>query len=374
MKSSQPAGALLPLDGLRGAGALLVLVFHFLSSIPYYGLPVPAAVMRISTFLCVLSIDVFFAASGFILMASLERIRAGTAGRNTHVAADFYLRRFFRIVPLWWLVITIELFRQHLTAGVYLANVTFAFGFLSFDPRYLPVLVAWSLFAEATFYAALPAVSRWVRGIGSAMLLFAVTVVLAHLWNRHAGALGIPSGNHFIDDFPLAVFKYFALGMLARVLQPRVAANRRPWLDAAAVAGVVVTAFTLRFATPATFLLLLAALTPGSRVARALAAGPLVFAGVHCYFIYLTHNQWFIEPMLDLVLRVLPRTPLTGWAGPWPALVAFALALALCVIAARISMKVFETPMMEWGRRLAGRARHDASRRPIDSPEAGRAA
>ena len=367
MKSSQPAGALLPLDGLRGASALLVFVFHFLSSIPYYGLSAPPAIVRVSTFLCVLSVDVFFAASGFILMGSLERIRAEAAGRGAHVAPDFYLRRFFRIVPLWWLVITIELFRQHLTAGVYLVNLTFLFGFLSFDPRYLPILVAWSLFAEVTFYAALPVVSRWVRGVGSAMMVFAVTVVLSRLWERHAGAVGIPSANHFIDDFPLAVFKYFTLGMLVRVLHPHVAARRLWWLDAAAVAGVVATTFTLRLVTPTVFLLLLAALTPGSRVARCLSVGPLVFAGVHCYFIYLTHNQWFIEPMLDLVLRVLPRTALTGWGGPWPALIAFVLALALCLVAARVSMKVFETPMIEWGKRLAARVRHggNASRSQV---------
>ena len=358
MRSFPPERDVLPpLDGLRGIGALLVFAFHLVCSVPYYGLTVPSGILRVSTGLAVLSIDAFFAASGFILFGSLERIGREAEARDARMTLEFYLRRFFRIVPLWWLVLTIELFRQHLSPGVYLANATFLFGFLAFDARYLPILVAWTLFVEMTFYALLPGLFRWIRGVLPAFLFLALTVVLARLWHHHAATLGVPSGNHFIDDFPLACFKYFALGILVRFVYRRLPAAGSPWLDAGAAVGVAIATLALRFATPAVFLLMLAVLAPGSRLARGISVKPLVFVGVHCYFVYLTHNQLFLEPMLDLVLRVAPRSPLTGWAGPGPALVAFALALAACLAAARLSMKVFEEPMIGLGKRLGARLR-----------------
>ncbi len=377
MKPFPPVSGVLPqLDGLRGIGAMLVFTFHFLCSLPYYDLTVPPGIMRVSTHLAVLSIDVFFAASGFILFASLERIREEAGGRDTRVTLAFYIRRFSRIVPLWWLVLTIELLRQHLSPGVYLANATFLFGFLSFDLRYLPILVAWTLFVEMTSYAMLPGIFRWIRGVFAALLFFGLMVALARLWQRYAASLGVPSDNHFIDDFPLSCFKYFALGILVRFLHRRAPAGWSPWLDAAAVAGVVVTALALRFATPAVLLLLLAVLAPGSRLARWITVKPLTFVGIHCYFVYITHNQLFIEPMLDLTLRMLPRSPLTGWAGPVPALVAFALAVTFCLAAAAVSMKVFEAPMIGLGKRLGARVllTGKASHGCIVSGEADRAA
>jgi peptidoglycan/LPS O-acetylase OafA/YrhL len=371
--SPQAKETLPPLDGLRGGGALLVFVFHFLSSVPYYGLTAPPGLLRVSTHLAVLSVDVFFAVSGFMLFGSLERIRAGTP--NTPLTLDFYIRRFFRIVPLWWLVLTIELFRQRLGPGVYLANATFLFGFLSHDVRYLPILVAWTLFAEMSFYALLPGFFRWLRGVTSAVAFLVLMVAVARLWERHAVSLGVPSSNHFIDDFPLSCFKYFAVGILVRFLYRKLPAGLAPWLDAAAVAAVVVTTLTLRFVTPAVLLLLLATLAPGSRLAGWIAVRPLAFVGVHCYFVYLTHNQLFIEPMLDLFLRAPTPVPSSVLPGAGAAWLAFVLALALCLAAASVSMRVFEAPMVGMGKRIAARLLVGArSRQASASVDADRAA
>jgi peptidoglycan/LPS O-acetylase OafA/YrhL len=348
-------GALPALDGLRGAAALLVFVFHFLSSVPYYGLTVPPGLLGVSTHLAVFSVDVFFAASGFILFGSLERIRDEAAGPGTGVVLDFYIRRVFRILPLWWLALTIELFRQHLSPGVYLANATFVFGFLSFDPRYLPILVAWTLFAEMTFYALLPAIFRGARGVASAAVFFVLMVAVARLWEHRAASLGIPPANHFIDDFPLSCFKYFAAGILVRFLHRRVAARWSPWLDVAAVVGVVATSLNLRFITPAVLLLLLAVLVPGSRLGRWSAVRPLAFVGVHCYFVYLMHNQLFIEPALDFFFARPSPGPLLASPGTAPALLAFVVALALCLAAAGVSMKWLEAPLIAAGKRIGSR-------------------
>ena len=344
-----------PLDGLRGAAALLVFVFHFLSSVPYYGLTVPPGLLRVSTNLAVFGVDVFFATSGFILFGSLERIHCEAGSPGPRVALDFYIRRVFRIVPLWWLAITIELFRQHLSPGVYLANATFLFGFLSYDVRYLPILVAWTLFAEMVFYALLPGIFHWIRGVTSAAVFLVLMVGVARVWEHGAASFGIPSDNHFIDDFPLSCFKYFAVGILVRFLHRKVPMGWSPWLDAAAVAGVIATSLTLRFVTPAVLLLLLALLVQGSHLGVWIAVRPLAFVGVHCYFVYLMHNQLFIEPVLDLLLGTSSRGALMGSPATGPALVAFVVALALCLIAARISMEFFEAPMIGLGRRIGAR-------------------
>ena len=354
-----PGAPLRQLDGLRGIGAMSFLLYHFQESLPANGVAVPPLVLYLCTNLTVLMLHMFFAVSAFILFGSLERIRAeqggAPRGSRRHVMAAFYTRRFFRIVPLWWLVLTVELFRRHLGADVYLANATFAFGLLSFDPRFLPIGVSWTLFVEESFYAVVPAVHRWIRGVGSSLLFFALMLGVSRAWTHAAPALGVPATNDFVRDFPLSYFRCFAVGLVVRSLQPRLTARWTPWLDGAALVAVALAAFALPLATPAVFLLLLATLAPGSRLGRWLAAAPLVFIGVRCYFIYITHDQLFVEPAVEHVMPWLARLAPVPFATPIAVTVAFLLAVGACLAVSAASMKWFEAPLLRIGKRLSSR-------------------
>jgi peptidoglycan/LPS O-acetylase OafA/YrhL len=80
------------LDGLRGAAAMVVLLFH----VPWTShlLAVPALANGY------LSVDLFFMLSGFVIAAAYE---ARLADRGA--AADFLKRRFFRVYPLHFVVL-----------------------------------------------------------------------------------------------------------------------------------------------------------------------------------------------------------------------------------------------------------------------------
>src|SRR6266480_3962126 len=78
---ARPQGRLGFLDVARGLAALLVLLSH-----AFGHLPAAAALGRTGVLL-------FLVVSGFIIPASLEQ-----GGSN----ARFWLRRFFRLFPLYW--------------------------------------------------------------------------------------------------------------------------------------------------------------------------------------------------------------------------------------------------------------------------------
>jgi peptidoglycan/LPS O-acetylase OafA/YrhL len=122
----KPRKYLIFLDSLRGLAALYVLLYH-LAVMPHPALHVPAWAASV-----VLSggtgVTLFFIASAFSLCHSA---RPGEDKGNELIA--FYLRRFFRIAPLFYAVIVATLIRDKIVFGVLhspveiLANLTFTF-------------------------------------------------------------------------------------------------------------------------------------------------------------------------------------------------------------------------------------------------------
>jgi peptidoglycan/LPS O-acetylase OafA/YrhL len=95
------------LDGLRGLAILLVLIVHFISqegsTAPH---SFPSYLQRIVA-MGWTGVDLFFVLSGFLIGGILMDVRSPTYFRT------FYIRRFFRIVPIYyaWIVLYILLLR-----------------------------------------------------------------------------------------------------------------------------------------------------------------------------------------------------------------------------------------------------------------------
>jgi peptidoglycan/LPS O-acetylase OafA/YrhL len=85
------------LDGLRGIAILLVLLVHFLS-VPGGGLASPLSRFQRLFSLCWIGVDLFFVLSGFLIGSILLNARKSPSYFRT-----FYIRRFFRIVPLYYI-------------------------------------------------------------------------------------------------------------------------------------------------------------------------------------------------------------------------------------------------------------------------------
>ena len=91
------------LDGLRGVAILLVIIHHIVVLSYESGLSVQGEASVFSSVLHVLSlgwvgVDLFFVLSGFLVTRILLLSRHDYAG-----VRNFYIRRFLRIYPLYWL-------------------------------------------------------------------------------------------------------------------------------------------------------------------------------------------------------------------------------------------------------------------------------
>jgi peptidoglycan/LPS O-acetylase OafA/YrhL len=179
------------LDGLRGIAILLILCFHFLD--------VPGAVLgsTLSRFQRLFSlnwvgVDLFFVLSGFLIGGILLDVRKSTSYFRT-----FYIRRFFRIVPLYYiwilgyllLVATAGnwLLRYEVTIPQAHLSLTTQFFFLqnfTFDQNIglaFPWFAAtWSLAVEEQFYLVSPFLVRFFSTRRLTMVL-GLTVLAAPL-------------------------------------------------------------------------------------------------------------------------------------------------------------------------------------------------
>jgi peptidoglycan/LPS O-acetylase OafA/YrhL len=196
------------IDCTRGIAILMVIAVHVSQSVP--GLP--ASVLRLAQY-GQMGVQLFFVASALTLCLSMHR--RGEAASLT----DFYLRRFFRVAPLYWLAIALYggLFALGInpmtSAGPYsypavLANVTFTHGFIPGANNSI-VPGGWSIGTEMAFYAVFPFLfkaCRWVHARrGLLGLLGVITAslvadfVLMGLLSHYAGRAMFNNGFLYLN-------------------------------------------------------------------------------------------------------------------------------------------------------------------------------
>ena len=162
-----------PLDGLRGIAVLVVFLSH---SSGFRQRLTPWTSFHGTGHL---GVYLFFVLSGFLLTWSLlaaSQIRFGA----------FYLRRFFRIAPLFYLIVggvfavqlwsgRVDLFNLHIKDGWP--------GFLRHLAFYQGDSVFWTIAAEFEFYVVLPfLVLALARGGGKVVALYAVIALGYGVW------------------------------------------------------------------------------------------------------------------------------------------------------------------------------------------------
>lgn len=153
------------LDEIRGIAALLVLMAHSLDTIPLHY----HSYFEIGNF----GVILFFFCSGFIIPISVER-------QSLRV---FWLRRFFRLYPLYWASIALALgigIAEVKTGPAILANLTMMQSVLGF-PNISGVY--WSLTVEMIFYiiASVLALLGVTRRTVASMLISGAAVIFLHL-------------------------------------------------------------------------------------------------------------------------------------------------------------------------------------------------
>lgn len=163
-----------PLDGLRGIAVLIVFLSH---SSGFRQRLTPWTSFHGTGHL---GVYLFFVLSGFLLTCSLL-----TAPRVSF--PGFYFRRFFRVAPLFYLVVTAVLVVQLLTGGLDLYNLHIKAGWLGYAQHllfYRGDSVFWTIAAEFQFYLILPFLILVLRSRGvKAAYFFAVIAVAYGAWH-----------------------------------------------------------------------------------------------------------------------------------------------------------------------------------------------
>ncbi len=325
------------LDGLRALCILFTIANH-VQGMPWW---VNGSV----------GVDIFFGLSGWLITWLLltEYDRVGRIDLRA-----FYIRRAFRIVPLY--VLTIFVYGVVATqtgggtrAGEFVASLPYM---LTFTMEYRPDAIgpmfqpAWTLGIEEKFYLAWPVLlllagphrwQAWLGGVIGVVMLFAIFGVTPLLIRGYVGlgcgttvallAWHCPRVMRTLVRRPLAgpMFAGVALCYVGSILAPH------PWGW-----NVLIAAFSAMAIASGW-------LKPEQAVNHVLSLPWLTRLGTLTYAIYLVQS---------LVIAVIERG-LARLGLPDAGAVVYIGAYGSCVLLATVLHRVVERPLIERGRRLA---------------------
>ncbi|MGA2890701.1 MAG: acyltransferase [Terracidiphilus sp.] len=361
METRKP-GRLNALTGLRCFAAINIVLFHF-SNPQWFGVLAPVVNAGF------ISVSYFILLSGFVLAYNYNaRARAGELDR-----VRFWKARFTRIYPIYLLSLLLSLgmlgqeYRSH-THGMYWTGLALTplllQGFIPAIATFLNT-PAWTMSAEASYYAIFPWLARWKRPERVAPHL----LKMAGIWmlGMVPGALYMafnPDGIAHPDRWsygpwlwalkytPYAHVASFIFGvMLADLdgLVPR-SGRLRLWLGLVGFAGVF-SILALGSLVPYAIIhdgllmplfgCIVLGLAGENPLASLLSIRPLVFVGEASYCLYLLHfSLW----NLIHYTHILDRLGLIRF-DPW---ISYAALIALALAALHLIEKPAQRQLRKW--------------------------
>jgi peptidoglycan/LPS O-acetylase OafA/YrhL len=364
------------LDGLRGLAILLVVVFHFVSQ---EGVQPPGSITDRLQRLVIMGwsgVDLFFVLSGFLIGGILMEVR-----RSPSYFKTFYARRFFRIVPIYYLWILLyaaliavagRFITQLSNSGIPPPLDLGTFSYFLFLQNVVPVTLfglagawfghLWSLAVEEQFYLVAPMAVRLMPTRGLKWILLAVILGLpllrvfllrvANVAPSSVGSMVVTRGDSLAMGFLAAALTHGDSPVFS--VMPHVAKLR------AALVALAVGVAALWFYSPqaltfgmqslgytwmalfyATILLLGIGQSEGW-IARALRVAWLRELGIVSYCVYIIH----IVVNVALHALLLHRSPRISTAKGASVTV---LAAFITYGLAKLSWLLFEAPLQRRG-------------------------
>jgi peptidoglycan/LPS O-acetylase OafA/YrhL len=374
------------LTALRGWAASGVVLVHM------YALPTPRPALSPILVPLVwgglLVVPLFYVLSAFTLSLSASR-------RGGEPIVDFYIRRFFRIAPLFYVMIGVYLYTfGEKPVSVVLANLLFVNNFILPDDAYESIVAAgWSISVEMLFYAVFPVFFLVARDLKSALLLAVGALVVSfgvRLSLTSPGVVavlvagGLPPAS--VEKFSvITIFTnlpYFALGLVLFQLHQVLTAAKADLHDVGAsfvffaVSGLLCVAVVYApenrpaadFASfvplrhMAGFLFVLLVLGLAVCRVRLVVNRVTVFIGEISYSVYLLHVLviWHLTPHYSAIYQMM---------RPTLAFVACAtLTLSMASAVAYLAYILIERPGIALGARIIS-ARRAALMAKVVQPE-----
>ncbi|APO53446.1 peptidoglycan/LPS O-acetylase OafA/YrhL [Bradyrhizobium diazoefficiens] len=347
------------IDAVRGYAIVLVLAVH--SSQMITGLPWAASTLATQG---ARGVQMFFVASALTLCLSWQSRSDG--------AGPFYIRRLFRIAPMFWLALIFYVSRDGLgpryyaPAGVGTGDVAATALFLNgFIPNAITSIVpgSWSIADEMIFYAIFPLIAAYL--LPRSWLLTAALIAGAILANEKITPLIISHADSFVADpaqrymvnvfvtlwFPQQLPTFLTGVMVAQVMR-----TARPMLPQAAAA--------LTFASVA--LMIALAFSPAAGAIGAQSLYGAVF-GLFVLCLWQYQPAYLVNPIICWIgkvsfsaylihFAVMPHVAVFHLADPLLDFAAmFAYSTAFSVALATATYFLIERPMILLGNRLIER-------------------
>lgn len=318
-----------------------------------------------------LGVQLFYVVSAFALMHSTRLYEDQPAW-----VAKFYLKRFFRIAPLYYIMIGLTLLHfwwigqpqrsaVEITANVFFVNnlwPDFVFG--------IP-FAGWSVGVEVLFYLIFPLLFVLIRTVRAALILTLSAVIIGEVARRLLDPIPLSMGVYGEFSFP-ANFRFFAFGILAfmiydRLRSTRIGSQQPGWLiaipyhlffaalSAGLVAAILAWQDSLRPIYRIDMMIwgvLFMVVTVWFTVRRMswLGWSPIQWLGERSYSLYLLHVLviYYTKPATLWIFEAL-RPTLGDWALA-PALLATWLVV---VLASAITYALIERPSMALARLIS---------------------
>jgi peptidoglycan/LPS O-acetylase OafA/YrhL len=197
------------IDALRGLAILGVLMVHT----NQYGTTIANQIIAKIIVGGASGVQLFYLTSAFTLMLSFNN--RGKTEKSP--IQNFFIRRFFRIAPMYYLGILYYIFQDGLGPRYMLGNATqitvlniisnFTF-FHGFNPYWISSLVpgGWSIAVEMTFYAILPLLGTKITNGKTAFNFFIITLLLRLLFHLLLMNIHINNDDRLWEQY---LFFYF---------------------------------------------------------------------------------------------------------------------------------------------------------------------
>lgn len=178
------------IESLRGVAALLIVFYHL---IELAQLPLPPGLHIVRSHFG-MGVPLFYTLSGFVLAwGYADRLALG----KTEIV-NFYVRRFFRIAPLFYAVLLgwrglgYLLWSWSDSSQSFFLNLTFLFGLVPGEHESL-VMAGWSIGVEMLFYVIFPVLIVLLSSVRSTLIGFVIACVLSAAVHNSLTAAGMGS-------------------------------------------------------------------------------------------------------------------------------------------------------------------------------------
>jgi len=302
-------------------------------------------------------VQLFFILSAFTLFnSSYRRFKTDSNPRR-----NFYLRRAFRILPLWFLVVTAYCLLDGKPFWVGGLSASFLFGFVRFQESLEVVSGGWSLFVEETFYLMLPVIFGKITTLRKASNYTIALMALAVLWSSVPYfRLPIPNTNAFVFLFPANQWCFFGIGIMlyyiihnAGLRLPSSSSRWRWDLAALCLMPIVMTTYLSAIAVMFAFCIYVSS-NEGTLLNRIMNNALLRRFGVYCYSIYLLHFLVlrFADPFLQSLMK---QAGIGDAAVELRFLLAFPIVSLISLLVGYCCFNLIEKPSVQFGKTVINR-------------------